>query len=115
MIIIIGTRSRETVLEAGDFFCPRCGEKQPYTRKQISQYATFFFVPLFKLRTLGVFIECQHCRRAYEPDILNRKLVVPTTELLTAIRAELETGAPVELVEKKLVQAGWDVKQQTSF
>jgi hypothetical protein len=114
MIIIIGTRPRETLLEVGDFFCPRCGEKQPYNRKQISQYATFFFVPLFKLRTLGVFVECQHCRRAYEPDILNRKLAMPTTELATellmAIRAELETGTPVELVEKKLVQAGWDMK-----
>lgn len=69
-MIIYGRKSREIDLASGQFHCPKCDDQRPYIHKQVARYFTLFFIPLFKINTLGEYVECQTCRRAFKPEIL---------------------------------------------
>ena len=60
-MIIAGTKAKETVIGTGDFKCPVCFSQTSYVRKRFDQYFTLFFIPLFKLGTLGEHTECLSC------------------------------------------------------
>ncbi|MFZ5879129.1 MAG: zinc-ribbon domain-containing protein [Chloroflexota bacterium] len=70
-MIIYGYRHKEIEQNTGVFQCPSCGEQRAYKRMKIARYFTLFFIPLFPLGTKGEFVECQVCRRKYQPDILS--------------------------------------------
>jgi len=69
-MIIYGHKSREIDVASGQFHCPKCDAQRPYIHKQVARYFTLFFVPLFKTKTLGEYVECQVCHRAFKPEIL---------------------------------------------
>lgn len=69
-MIIYGRKSREIEVASGQFHCPKCDDQRPYIHKQVARYFTLFFIPLFKINTLGEYVECQTCRRAFKPEIL---------------------------------------------
>jgi hypothetical protein len=69
-MIIYGHKSREIDLASGQFHCPKCDEQRTYIHKQVARYFTLFFIPLFKIKTLAEYVECQTCRRAFKPEIL---------------------------------------------
>ena len=69
-MIIYGHKSREVEIASGQFHCPKCDDKRSYIHKQVAQYFTLFFIPLFKIKTLGEYVECQVCRRAFKPESL---------------------------------------------
>ena len=38
---------------------------------RVARYFTLFFIPLFRLKTLGEYIECQACRTAFDLKVLD--------------------------------------------
>ena len=68
-MIIYGYRNKEIEQGTGVFQCPTCGDQRTYIRKEIVRYFTLFFIPLFPLGTLSEYVECQVCRRTYQPGI----------------------------------------------
>ena len=69
-MIIYGHKSREVEVASGQFHCPKCDDQRPYIHKQVAQYFTLFFIPLLKIKTLGEYVECQVCGRAFKPESL---------------------------------------------
>jgi hypothetical protein len=91
-MIVYGHRNREIQVASGQFHCPKCDAQRPYVHKRIARYFTLFFIPLFRLRTLGEYVECQVCRRAFKP------IVLGATSL---------TGADAPTVEQTEKVQGW--------
>ncbi len=106
MFVIFGTRPIEKTLSTGKFQCPVCGGERPYAHKQISLFFTLFFIPVFKIRTIGEFVECLPEQHAYRPQILTHTPLSPAIELLACVRADLEAGVSAGVVRDKLVRAG---------
>lgn len=111
-MIIYGTRNRERDIGSGQFYCPKCDEERPYVHKRIARYFTLFFIPLFKLSTLGEHVECQVCRRAYKPEILTTPPLPPAERLKAAavVKTELEAGGSLDAAREKLAAEGVDEK-----
>jgi predicted RNA-binding Zn-ribbon protein involved in translation (DUF1610 family) len=107
-MIIWGTRGRQIELSVGQFHCPKCDTTRQYKRKRVAQYFTLFFIPLFQIKNLGEFIECQSCHQSYKPEVLTYKPPSPAERLLVTIRKELETGTPIHMVQQKLIANGAD-------
>ena len=105
-MIIWGTRGRQIELSAGQFHCPKCDVTRPYKQKRVAQYFTLFFIPLFQIKNLGEFVECQFCHQTYKPEVLSYKPPSPAERLLFAVRKELETGTPIHMVQQKLMANG---------
>jgi len=107
-MIIWGTRGRQIEISSGQFHCPKCDTTRPYKRKRVAQYFTLFFIPLFQIKNLGEFIECQFCHQSYKPEVLSYKPPSPAERLLVTVRKELETGTPIHMVQQKLMANGVD-------
>ncbi|MGH9242843.1 MAG: hypothetical protein ACRD29_00675 [Acidimicrobiales bacterium] len=83
MLIIFGWRTRSKTLDTGVFFCPHCGGDRAYERKAARRWFTLFFLPVVPVgRELGQFVECETCRKGFEPGVLT----LPTTHGLQASR-----------------------------
>jgi hypothetical protein len=108
MIIIFGLRGRQIELSSGQFFCPSCNTTRPYKHKQAADYFTLFFIPLFQVRNRGEYIECQTCQKAFKPEVKNYKSPSPVERLLAATRADLESGTPIQMTQRKLINSGVD-------
>ncbi len=78
-MILYGYRHKEIEQNTGVFQCPSCGDQRAFKRMKIVRYFTLFFIPLFPLGTTGEFVECQVCRRKYQPDILSAAGSFPGT------------------------------------
>ena len=88
-MIIYGHKSREVEVASGQFHCPKCDDQRPYIHKQVAQYFTLFFIPLFKIKTLGEYVECQVCRRAFKAESLG---LAPSAGSATEIGAQAKGG-----------------------
>ena len=66
MFIIFGTRTREKVTGARQFYCSKCGTKRDGKQKRLGKWFTLFFIPIFQYEKLGEFVECDVCHRAYK-------------------------------------------------
>jgi hypothetical protein len=90
MILIWGWRALHKVLGRGEFACPACSVDSAYTHKQARRWFTLFFIPVLPLKVLGEYVECDRCKRAYDPAVLTS----PTNsalgdQLLAAVREGL--------------------------
>jgi hypothetical protein len=70
-MIIFGSRNRIKEVARGVFLCPFCRSRQPYVLKRAGQYFTLYFIPLFQIKNLGEFVECQNCAKTFNPEVLN--------------------------------------------
>ncbi len=70
-MLIFGTRGVTTTRSRGDFHCPQCGDTRNYLQKGVRKFVTLYFIPLFPMKTMGEYVECQACRGTYHPDVLN--------------------------------------------
>lgn len=68
MIIIWGIRSRRTEIGKGQFDCPKCGALRDYRHIQVADYFTLFFLPLFRVRKRGAYVECLVCMHTFKPE-----------------------------------------------
>jgi hypothetical protein len=74
----------------------------------MTTYFTLFFIPLFKVRDLGEYVECTTCHQRFEPEVLHyrpRQLTEMGRLTSTAAR-DLEVGMPMQMVVRKLMNAG---------
>jgi transcription elongation factor Elf1 len=67
---IWGSKWQEQQLSQGTFFCPKCNDLRPYTRKQASRYFTLYVIPLFETKNIREYVECQVCQSGFHPQIL---------------------------------------------
>ena len=105
-MLIWGTRGRQMKIGEGSFNCPQCQMERAHTHKRSSLYFTLFFIPIFPIRNLGEYVECDGCAQAFDVRVLE---YVPPTEaesLSARVRQELETGLPIHMMEKKLSAEG---------
>jgi len=114
-MIIWGSKGKEIKVEEGVFFCPRCQRQSPYIHKRFARYFTLYFIPLFETKKLGEYIECQVCFTPYKPEVLeySRKTLIDQrdigefqNELISKINKDLESGIPVQIIVKSLIEGG---------
>lgn len=98
MILIWGSRVMMKKVGEGTFYSPAAGRDATYHLKQARRWFTLFFIPIFPMKTIGTFVECQETRKRYDPSILERA----TND---AIRTQL-TGAARELFAAVAVADG---------
>jgi zinc-ribbon family len=113
-MIIWGSKGRQMKLGSGEFNCPRCGQKRSYHHMRSTLYFTLYFIPLFRMRNLGEYIECQTCKQGFQMEILQYE--PPTrAQLLTAqTREDLEAGLPIHMAKKKLLSGGMSENEATT-
>jgi hypothetical protein len=113
LFIIFGTKVKTEIVGEGEFFCPSCQTQRKYVRKRGKNYFSLYFIALFPLSEAGEFIECQHCGRSYNPDVLKQKLSKPQPDvarLLNSVKSRLENGYPVEYMIRDLTDDGIDLE-----
>lgn len=71
LLIIFGTRGVTYATGRGEFHCPGCDARRPYAHKRVRRFFTLYFIPIIPLDVLGEYIECQHCRDTYKPEVLS--------------------------------------------
>ncbi|QDU96670.1 TerB family tellurite resistance protein [Lignipirellula cremea] len=69
--IIYGTRGMTSIKSAGSFYCPDCAGDRSYLHKQVRVWFTLYFIPLIPMHTAGEYIECDHCKTGYTPEVLS--------------------------------------------
>lgn len=69
-MIIFGTRGLSSTIEKGNFHCPQCDSLQPYKFKKSRLFFTLYFIPVFPIRKLGEYVECQTCKGTFIPRVL---------------------------------------------
>jgi len=117
-MIIWGSKGRTKTISTGTFFCPNCRSMCQFKREEVGKYFTLYFIPLFKTKNLGQYIECQVCFMTFKPEVLqvskqverdvedDRKVV----EFINKISDELDSGVPVQAIAGGLVDAGIERK-----
>jgi zinc-ribbon family len=105
-MIIWGSKGRQMKLGSGDFNCPKCQAKRPYNHMRSTVYFTLYFIPLFKTRDLGEYVECQTCKGSYKMEILNYEPPTEAQLMIANVQDELEAGLPLHMARKKLVSSG---------
>jgi len=105
-MIIWGTKGRRDYLTYGQFHCPKCDAIRRYAHVRVAKYFTLFFIPLFRLETLAEYIECEKCRTAFDPRVLDYRPPTPEQKALIALRRRLENGMPVAMVRNQIIAAG---------
>ena len=112
LFIIFGNKVKMETTGEGLFFCPSCQKERNYLRKKRKNYFALYFVPLIPLSDAGEIIECQHCGRSYNLDVLKQKLSKPQPEvakLLNSVKTRLKNGYPVEYMVRDLTDDGIDL------
>lgn len=107
-MIIWGSTGREIVLSSGRFYCPECDAESGYQHKRVARYFTLYFIPLFQIENLGEYVECTTCRQSFKESVLTYEPPSQAERMVLSVRADLETGTPVQMAQKKLVNAGVD-------
>lgn len=107
-MIIWGSRGKESEVARGQFHCPQCDTPVPYVHKKVARYFTLYFIPLFKTEDLGEYVECGGCRGTFKPAVLQYEPPSAVERAIYAVRAELESGTPVQMAQAKLVNQGLD-------
>lgn len=116
-MIIWGSKGKTKVAGRGTFFCPGCKSLQPYEHYVAGKYFTLYFIPLFKTKTLGEYVECKTCSMTFKPEVLeygqgrgiggsNSQAPSEVDQVLSNIRARLESGIPMQYVFQALKKEG---------
>ena len=106
-MVIWGSRGKREFVAAGQFFCPKCCNTRTYHLKRVSKYFTLYFIPLFKLKDLGVIVECQACKNVYKPSILepgSQRLF----KIVSSTKASLQHGSSLDEIRSRLMMSGAD-------
>ena len=105
-MIIWGSRGRKKTVSTGEFYCPSENATRPYAHKRVARYFTLYFIPLFKTKDLGEYVECGSCQGTFKPEVLSYTPPSPAERMLAGVRRDLESGTPVGVVQGKLLNAG---------
>lgn len=104
-MIIWGSKGRHELVSEGQFFCPKCNNIRHYKQKRVSKYFTLYFIPLFKTKTIGEYVECQACKSGYETKVLD-PVSQQMLKMVAITKYSLLRGTPLDDVKSRLVGAG---------
>lgn len=85
-MIIWGSRGRTSVVEEGQFHCPRCSATQPYKLKRVQRWFTLYFIPIFPMGVVGEYAECGQCLTTWKTDVLRAR---PPPDPVETVQEEL--------------------------
>jgi hypothetical protein len=120
-MIIWGWATREVELASGEFYCPHCAGQRAYRRVQLARYFTLYFMPLFRTGDEGQeYVKCKTCELVFKKEVLGYEPPIPGPQPANVIlhprteaermaysaRADLEAGMPLQMVIRKLMNAG---------
>jgi zinc-ribbon family len=105
-MIIWGSKGRQMKLGSGELNCPRCQTRRTYHHMRSTVYFTLYFIPLFKTRDLGEYVECQTCKQGFQMDILQYEPPTQVQIMTAQVQDELEAGLPLHMAQKKLTSNG---------
>lgn len=109
MFVIFGMTNRDRTIRTGRFHCPNCQVARPFEHNQVQRYFHIFFIPLFATGEVGEYVECQFCRTRFNTAVLRFKPRAPrpqATQPVDDIRRDLDSGMPIQMVRKKLINSG---------
>jgi hypothetical protein len=69
-MFIYGYTGKEKVISKGHFCCPNCQKLRSYKHIRVQKYYSIYFIPIYPVKNLGEFVQCQGCFIAFKPDIL---------------------------------------------
>ena len=87
------------------FHCPRCFTQRQYIDLPLSTKTAFFYIALFEGENLDQLVECQACKKAFDPMVLepyNQNLI----RLACTARDQMLLGVSEEDMRSKLVRQG---------
>jgi len=108
LFIIWGSTGREIELACGQFYCPQCNGEQAYKHIRVARYFTLYFIPLFQTENLGEYVKCEGCQQAFKEEVLSYEPPSQVQSRLYSIRADLESGIPIQVAQRRLLKAGID-------
>ncbi len=108
MIFIGGLSDRQKEVSSGSFTCPHCGIPRPYKLMQAGRYFNLYFIPIFRTKDLGQYVQCQICQRNFDPQVLTYKAPSASERLEQEIRQELQSGMPLHMMVEKLIAQKMD-------
>ena len=73
MLVIFGLTPRWQQVGKGRFLCPYEGAERNYKQFAESEWFTLFFIPIFKVRDGGQYVECQSCGSRYPRKVLKAR------------------------------------------
>jgi hypothetical protein len=119
-MIIWGSKGKTKIEGRGTFMCPRCNSLRPYLHHVAGKYFTLYFIPLFKTRTLGEYIECQTCFMTYKPEVLEwsrgrAQADEDIKKVIGEVRKQLESGVPIQFIMQALVEKGLEEQNATQL
>jgi transcription elongation factor Elf1 len=79
-MIIWGWKTRTKTVCTGNFHCPSCERQQSYTLIKLARWFTLYFIPLFKTKDLGEYVECGGCKETYKTRVLGYQPATPVTQ-----------------------------------
>ena len=105
-MIIWGSTGKETRVASGQFHCPQCNGHESYEHIRVQRYFTLYFIPVAPMETLGEFVRCVGCKQAYKPEVLDYEPPNEMQRLVDAIDADLQSGTPIQMARRKLLNSG---------
>ena len=70
MVIVWGMSRREVKAGKGNFYCPQCKGERRYTRIEIKDYFTLFYIPIFPIDDVGGYVKCETCKGTFKLEAL---------------------------------------------
>jgi hypothetical protein len=67
----IGYQKVDKKIGEGNFFCPTCRDDTAYSLHRVSNNFTAYSMTIFRLKTLGKYVECHRCAGQYDPSIVD--------------------------------------------
>ncbi len=114
-MIIWGSTGREKVLARGQFYCPSCDAERNYKHIKLSRWFTLYFIPLFPTEKLAEYVQCQGCQGNFKPEVLEYEPPSQGERIVYSLRADLDSGTPVQMAQRKLTNAGMDPETAQKF
>jgi hypothetical protein len=110
-IIIWGSRGLTKNLEQGEFYCPGCDSQRDYHLRQVREFFTLYFIPLFPVGKAQRYIECDTCKGTYKEEVLTMEPPSDMDRFMARLYQDLQEGTSVEETENRLVELGLERSQ----
>jgi len=102
---ILNSVYRGKKLFVSEFFCPNCFVIRPYDIKPMSKDMTLYVIPFLERNAADHVIECQVCKSAFDPNILNRN-IQGLFKLAGSAKQQLDQGISPGYLKLKFISDG---------
>lgn len=112
-VIIFGSTGLTKQVSSGRFYCPRCDDPDAgYDLKSVRRWFTLYFIPIFPISGHERYVECRHCRQAYQEGVLDLEPPAPASDAdIDDVLTEMDFGASAEQTASRLEKLGVSPKE----